>query len=95
MRRVHIAPHVLDRASFVTLLLTLVLFGIALFEKGFSHDLLLEAGVFLVSVKLVLAFHRLDLHAESIERKLDLLSERRRLSSKWRRGQTRRYSATK
>jgi hypothetical protein len=30
------------------------LFSLALFLKGFTHDLLLEAGVFLVSVKLIL-----------------------------------------
>lgn len=34
--------------------LTFILFIAALFIKGFTHDLLLEAGVFLVSVKLIL-----------------------------------------
>jgi len=41
-------------ASVLTIILTLVLFGIALFVKGLTHDLLLEAGVFLVSIKLIL-----------------------------------------
>ena len=45
----------LDTASVLTIILTLVLFGIALFVKGLTHDLLLEAGVFLVSIKLILA----------------------------------------
>lgn len=48
----------LDKASALTLALTLVLFVVALFAKGFTHDLLLEAGVFLVSIKLVLAGYK-------------------------------------
>ena len=43
----------IDGGSLVVILITFALFGIALFEKGLSHDLLLEAGVFLVSVKLI------------------------------------------
>jgi hypothetical protein len=34
--------------------MTLVLFLLALILQGFNHDSLLEAGVFLVSVKLIL-----------------------------------------
>lgn len=48
----------LDLATQLTLAVTLVLFGIALFEKGFTHDLLLEAGVFLVSVKLIIMSYK-------------------------------------
>ena len=48
----------LDNASTVTLIVTFVLFVIALFLKGFTHDLLLEAGVFLVSVKLIIAGYK-------------------------------------
>lgn len=43
----------IDIASLVVIGLTLVLFTIALFVKGFTHGLLLEAGVFLVSAKLI------------------------------------------
>ncbi len=49
----------LDLGTQLTLAITLGLFVIALFEKGFTHDLLLEAGVFLVSVKLVICPIRL------------------------------------
>ena len=42
-----------DPASIVIIILTLALFIAALFIKGFTHDLLLEAGVFLVSVKII------------------------------------------
>ena len=40
----------LDFWSLVVIVLTLPLFLLALFLKGFTHELLLEAGVFLVSV---------------------------------------------
>jgi hypothetical protein len=43
-----------DPGSAVVIALTLALFLVSLFVKGFTHDLLLEAGVFLVSVKLIL-----------------------------------------
>ena len=59
--------------SFLTLLITVILFIVALFEKGFTHDLLLEAGVFLVSLKLVLASHKAHLANQVIEAKLDQL----------------------
>jgi hypothetical protein len=37
---------------------TFVLFVAALFTTGLTHDLLLEAGVFLVSVKLIMMAHK-------------------------------------
>ena len=43
-----------DVGSMMVIIVTFVLFTMALFTKGFTHDLLLEAGVFLVSVKLIL-----------------------------------------
>ena len=48
----------LDRGSLVVIVITLVLFVAALFTKGLSHDLLLEAGVLLVSVKLIMMAYR-------------------------------------
>ena len=36
------------------IVITIVLFVIALFTKGFTHNLLLEAGVLLVSIKIIL-----------------------------------------
>ncbi|HMA23447.1 MAG TPA: hypothetical protein VKP00_05625, partial [Gemmatimonadaceae bacterium] len=51
--------HVLvDFGAIATIVLTLALFVAALFIKGFTHDVLLEAGVFLVSVKLVLMSYK-------------------------------------
>jgi hypothetical protein len=43
-----------DFGSIIVIAITLILFVAALFFKGFTHDLLLEAGVFLVSVKLIM-----------------------------------------
>jgi hypothetical protein len=43
-----------DPSATVVILLSFGLFALALFVKGFAHDLLLEAGVFLVSLKLIL-----------------------------------------
>ena len=43
-----------DPWSAVVIALTLLLFLISVFMKGFTHELLLEAGVFLVSIKLIL-----------------------------------------
>ena len=43
-----------DMGSMIVIIVTFILFITALFTKGFTHDLLLEAGVFLVSVKLIL-----------------------------------------
>jgi hypothetical protein len=43
-----------DPWSVVVIALTLVLFIASVFVTGFTHDLLLESGVFLVSVKLIL-----------------------------------------
>ena len=48
----------IDPASLVVILITLILFVVAVITKGFTHDLLLEAGVFLVSVKLILMSHK-------------------------------------
>jgi hypothetical protein len=61
-----------DTGSFVVMGLTLVLFITALFTKGFTHDLLLEAGVFLVSVKLILVAYK---NSVSNQRILTILQE--------------------
>jgi hypothetical protein len=62
-----------DPASLVVILITLVLFVLALFEKGFTHDLLLEAGVLMVSVKLIIMAYKNSLTAAAIDAKLDLI----------------------
>ena len=59
---------------------TLCLFIAALFAKGFTHDLLLEAAVFLVSVKLIIMSYRNSEGVAAIQEKLDeILSEEKHL----------------
>ncbi len=57
--------------SVAVIVLTFILFTIALFAKGFTKDLLLEAGVFLVSVKLILMSYKNTVTVEAIDKKLD------------------------
>jgi hypothetical protein len=62
---------IISVASFLTILLTVVFFIIAAFEKGLTHDLLLEAGVLLVSIKVVIASEKSEISARNLEMKLD------------------------
>jgi len=57
----------LDLGTQLTLAVTLAFFVLALFEKGFTHDLLLEAGVFLVSVKLVIMSYKASLSIGALD----------------------------
>ena len=59
-----------DMASLFIILITFVLFVLALFFTGLTHDLLLEAGVFLVSVKLIIMAYKASLSASNIEAEL-------------------------
>jgi hypothetical protein len=74
----------LDPLSLVVIVLTLVLFVIALFVNGFSHDFLQECGVFLVSVKLIMMSHKNGVSARAAEERLEkiqnLLQTERRQS---------------
>ena len=72
--------HPLGLTSFAVIILTFVLFVAALFTKGWTHDLLLEAGVFLVSVKLIIMSFKNTVAVEAIENKLDhILKEEKHL----------------
>ena len=57
--------------SIVVIAITFVLFVMALFFTGFTHDLLLEAGVFLVSVKLIMMAYRAGVSSKDIHRDLE------------------------
>ena len=65
----------LDFGSQLVLVLTLALFLVALFLKGFTHELLLEAGVFLVSVKVILLAYRNSISARRMDERLAQLQE--------------------
>jgi hypothetical protein len=50
--------------------ITLVLFVSAVYTKGFTDDLLLEAGVFLVSVKLIIMAYKNNVSTGVIQNEL-------------------------
>ena len=57
--------------SLLVIAITFVLFVLALFTKGFTHDLLLEAAVFLVSVKVIMLSYISASGTRAIDEKLD------------------------
>ena len=61
----------LDFGSLAVMVITLILFILALFVKGITHDLFLEAGVFLVSAKIIIMAYRNNVTADRVEKKLD------------------------
>jgi hypothetical protein len=64
-----------DPWSVVVIILTVGLFLVALFVKGFTHGLFLEAGVLLVSIKLILMAYK-NAHTESrLEERLARIEE--------------------
>ncbi len=60
-----------DPWSLVVIVLTFALFIVALFLKGLTHEILLEAGVFLVSIKLIMMSHKNSLMAKKTEFQLE------------------------
>ena len=60
----------LDAGSRIVVLVTCVLFITALFIKGFGHGVLLEAGVFLVSVKLIIMSYKNSVSAAELKDEL-------------------------
>ena len=59
-----------DVGSAVVIAITFILFTVALFVKGVGHDLLLEAGVFLVSVKLIMMSYKTNVFAQHLDNEL-------------------------
>ena len=62
--------HRKDPWTLVVMMVTLLLFIGALITKGLTHDLLLEAGVFLVSVKLMIMAYKNRVTADAIQNQL-------------------------
>lgn len=60
-----------DFWSVLVITITLILFTVALLVKGLTHDMLLEAGVFLVSVKLILMSYKNSVLAIRTEEHLE------------------------
>ncbi len=61
----------IERVSTIAIILiTLVLFIAAVFTKGFTHDIFLEAAVFLVSVKVIFLTFRNNVIARDMQKQL-------------------------
>ncbi len=65
----------------IVIILTFILFTIALFVTGLTKDLLLEAGVLLVSVKIILLSASNRSSNKEIIKKLDEINEKLKESS--------------
>jgi hypothetical protein len=61
--------------SLLVIALTFILFLAALFTSGFTHDVLLEAGVLLVSIKLIMMSHKNSLSNKVLLLKIDELKK--------------------
>jgi predicted tellurium resistance membrane protein TerC len=59
-----------DNGTILVIILTGLLFIVALFVKGFTHELLLEAGVLLVSIKLIMMAYKNSLNYEELKKEL-------------------------
>jgi hypothetical protein len=59
-----------DTWSLLVIVTTFALFVAALYFTGFTHDLLLEAGVFLVSVKLILMSYKNKVASDDLHKAL-------------------------
>ena len=64
-----------DIGSSVIIAITFGLFAAALLTKGFTHDLLLEAGVFLVSVKLIVMAYKNSMASQEITKELHAIKQ--------------------
>jgi uncharacterized membrane protein len=60
-----------DPGIIILILITVLLFTVALFAKGFTNALLLEAGVLLVSIKLIMMAYRNSLNYSDLKKELN------------------------
>ena len=65
----------LDIGSVTVILVTLILFIFALFTKGMTHDILLETGVLLISIKLIMMAYKTVVFYEDIIQELKKLND--------------------
>lgn len=65
-----------DPGSLTIIAITFILFVSALFTKGLTHDILLEAAVFLVSVKLIIMAYKSIDATNSLHQKLDTIDKK-------------------
>ena len=64
-----------DKWTIIVIIITVVLFAVALFVKGFTHQLLLEAGVLLVSIKIIMMSYKNIQNYEDLKKDLHEVKE--------------------
>ena len=65
-----------EPGTLIVIVITFVLFVLALLTKGFTHDLLLEAGIFLVSVKLILMAYKNSVTSKKLLKELNAIKKK-------------------
>jgi hypothetical protein len=60
-----------DPGIIIVILITFLLFTVALFVKGLTNALLLEAGVLLVSIKLIMMAYRNSINHSDLKKELN------------------------
>jgi hypothetical protein len=64
-----------DIGTISVIIITFLLFALALFTKGLTHDLLLEAGILLISVKLIMMAYKTTNYFNTIISELRKLND--------------------
>jgi hypothetical protein len=64
-----------DLGNILVIALTFSLFIASLFLTGFTHDLLLESGVLLISIKLIIMNYKNSLANKEVIKKIDEIKE--------------------
>jgi len=59
-----------DPGTIIVIVITVLLFTVALFVKGFTNALLLETGVLLVSIKLIMMTYRNSINYSDLKNEL-------------------------
>ncbi|HVX25773.1 MAG TPA: hypothetical protein VHB70_05495 [Parafilimonas sp.] len=70
--------NILTISNVIVIAVTAILFIVAIFAKGFTHDLLIEAAVLLVSVKLIIMNQKNKIMEQKI---LDAIEEIKKMQS--------------
>ena len=65
----------LSITDLVVIIATIILFVMALFIKGLTHDILLEAGVLLVSIKIIMMNYKNIISNQKIIKELDEIKQ--------------------
>jgi len=60
----------IDLFTFLVASITLVLFVVALFTKELLHDIIIEAAIFLISMKLILSMYKQSVISKRLEKRI-------------------------